>query len=148
MFSVQCEDLKINHLTLFLVVTMRYTCWFLWHVDYIEDFKWHLHFQFGVAFWRVVLRAVYFEEPNHVWRALPPMTILSHRLKFLCIIGRRSDTHGWWCRLCTYWKVVQSNDLVRRTLLYTTPSILRHIFRTISKLLGPKLPLLYDDGTR
>ena len=26
--------------------------------------------QFGVAFWRVVLREVYFEGPNRVWRAL------------------------------------------------------------------------------
>ena len=27
-------------------------------------------FQFGIAFWRVVLREVYIEGPNHVWRAL------------------------------------------------------------------------------
>jgi hypothetical protein len=27
-------------------------------------------FQFGVAFWRVVLREVYFEGPNRIWRAL------------------------------------------------------------------------------
>ena len=70
MFLVQCEELRINHLTPLLVVTMPYACWFLWWVDYIEDFKWCLHFQFGVAFWRVVLRKVYFEGPNRVWRAL------------------------------------------------------------------------------
>ena len=70
MFPWQCEDLSINHLTLLLVVTMPYASWFLWRADYIEDFKWHLHFQLGVAFWRVVLRELYFEEPNHVWRAL------------------------------------------------------------------------------
>ena len=40
---------------------MPYACWFLWLADYIEDFKWHLDFQFGVAFWRVVLREVYLE---------------------------------------------------------------------------------------
>ena len=30
MFPVQCEELRINHLTLLLVVTMSYACWFLW----------------------------------------------------------------------------------------------------------------------
>ena len=49
---------------------MPYTCWFLWQAYYIEDIKWRLHFQFGVAFWRVVLREVYFEGPNRVWKAL------------------------------------------------------------------------------
>ena len=63
MFLVECEELKINHLTPLLVVTMNYACWFLWRAYYIEDFKWCLHFQFGVAFWRVFLREVYF------WRA-------------------------------------------------------------------------------
>ena len=59
MFSVQCEEIKNHHLTLLLVVTMPYTCWFLCRVYYIEDFKWRLHFQFGVAFGRVVLRGVF-----------------------------------------------------------------------------------------
>ena len=50
---------------------MPYACWYLWHTNYIEDFKWRLlHFQFGVAIWRVVLREVYFEGPNRVWRPL------------------------------------------------------------------------------
>ena len=49
MFLVQCEVLRINHLTLLFVVIMPYACWFLWWADYIEDFKWHLHFQCGVA---------------------------------------------------------------------------------------------------
>ena len=49
---------------------MPYACWFLWWTNYIEDFKWRLHFQFGVAFWRVVLRVVHFEGPHCVWRAL------------------------------------------------------------------------------
>ena len=40
----QCEELRINCLSLLLVVTMPYACWFLWWVDYIEDFKWRLHF--------------------------------------------------------------------------------------------------------
>jgi hypothetical protein len=70
MLSIQCEELRINHLTPLLVVTMSYDCWFLWWIDYIEHFKWRLHFQSGVAFWRVVLREAYFEGPSRVWRAL------------------------------------------------------------------------------
>ena len=52
----------MNHVTPLLVVTMPCACWFWWWVDYIEDFKWCLHFQFGVAFWKVVLRCIF-------WRA-------------------------------------------------------------------------------
>ena len=70
MFPVQCEELRINHPTLLVVVTMPYACWLLWRIYYIKDFKWRLHFQFGVAFWRVVWREVYFEGPNRVQRAL------------------------------------------------------------------------------
>jgi hypothetical protein len=69
-FSVQCEESRIHHLTLLLVVTMSYLCWFLWWANYVEDSKWRLCFQIGVAFWRVGLREVYFEVPNRVWRAL------------------------------------------------------------------------------
>ena len=69
-FSLECEELRNNHLTPLLVTTMPYACWFLWQTYYIEDFKWRLHFQFEVAFWRVVLREVYFEGPNCVWMAL------------------------------------------------------------------------------
>ena len=57
-FQVQCEEVRINHLTLLLVMTMPYACWFLWRANHIEDFKWRRHFQFGVAFWRVFLREV------------------------------------------------------------------------------------------
>ena len=63
-FLVQCEELRINHLTPLLVATMPYACWFLWWADYIEDFKWHPHFQSRVAFWRVILRDVYFKGPK------------------------------------------------------------------------------------
>ena len=59
MFPIQCEKLRVNHLTPLLVVTMPYACWFLWRVEYIEDFKWCLHFQFGV-----VSREVYIWRPN------------------------------------------------------------------------------------
>ena len=41
-----------------------------WLTNYIEDFKWRLHFQFGAAFWKVVIREVHFERPNRIWRAL------------------------------------------------------------------------------
>ena len=61
MFPIQYEELRINNLTLLRVVTMPYACWFLWWEDYIKDFNWHLHFQFGVALCRVVLREVYFK---------------------------------------------------------------------------------------
>ena len=69
-YSAKNQESRIKHLTLIIVLTMPYACWFLWRADYVEDFKWRLHFQFGVAFWRVVLREVYFEWPNRVWRAL------------------------------------------------------------------------------
>ena len=51
---------------------MPSACWLLrqW-ANSIADFKWRLlHFQFGGAFWKVVLREAYFEGPNRVWRAL------------------------------------------------------------------------------
>ena len=70
MFPVQCEESRINLLIPLLVVTMPYACWFLWQVDYFEDFNWCLQFQFGVAFWRVVSIEVYSEGPNRIWRAL------------------------------------------------------------------------------
>ena len=38
--------------TLLLVATFPYTCWFLWWTNYIDKFKWRLPFPFGVAFWR------------------------------------------------------------------------------------------------
>ena len=52
MFPIQCEEIGIKHLTLLLVVTMPYACWFLWQADYIEDFKWQLQFQI----WRCILK--------------------------------------------------------------------------------------------
>ena len=45
--------------------SMPYACWFLWRAYNIEDFKWRLHFHFGVAFWRVVF------EIGMFWRAKP-----------------------------------------------------------------------------
>ena len=59
MFPIRCEELRINHLTPLFLVTIPYTCWFLWWADCIEDFKWRLHFQFGVEglFWeRYILK--------------------------------------------------------------------------------------------
>jgi hypothetical protein len=87
MFPLQCEESRINHLTPLLVLTTPHTCWFLWWVDCIEDFKWRLHFQFGVAFWRVVLREVYFEGPNRIWRALKTWTLPRR------ILGIRATSH-------------------------------------------------------
>ena len=62
-FEYISEELRNNHLTLLLVMTMPYAWWFLWWEDCIEDFKWRCHFQFGVAFWRVVF------ERGIFWRA-------------------------------------------------------------------------------
>ena len=39
MFLVQCEELRINHLTLLLVVTMPYVGWLLWPMFKIEVFN-------------------------------------------------------------------------------------------------------------
>ena len=70
-YNVKNQQHSTIYLTSLLVVTMPYTCWFLWRVDYIEDFKWHLHFEIGVAFWRVVLRERYiWKAQNTIWRAL------------------------------------------------------------------------------
>ena len=55
---------------------------------YIEDFKWRLHFQSGVAFWRVILREVYFWRPKS-------------RLKG--ILRLQSWTHNRWSDLETRW---------------------------------------------
>ena len=33
MFPVQCEESRINHQTLLLVVTMPYACWFMWRAE-------------------------------------------------------------------------------------------------------------------
>jgi hypothetical protein len=74
MFPIQCEESSINHLTSLLAVTMPYI-----HLLVLVVGRFRLYqrfqvtssfFQFGVAFWKSVLREVYFERPNRVWRAL------------------------------------------------------------------------------
>ena len=72
---MQCEGWRTNDMTLFLVVTMMCACWFVWRAHWIEDFKWHRRFHFKVVFWKVVLRAVYFEGPIRVWRALETLIL-------------------------------------------------------------------------
>ena len=106
MFPIECEELRINHLTLLFVMTMPYACWFLWQVEYIEDFKWCLHFQFGVAFWRVVLWEVYFEGPNRVWRALKTSILStkpSHPPSLLQFLSLSMHTLNGACPSCI-WK--------------------------------------------
>ena len=44
LFPVECEELRIDHLTPFLVVTMPYACWFLYeshesHFDGLSNFS-------------------------------------------------------------------------------------------------------------
>ena len=55
---------------------MPYACWFLWQVDWIEDFKWCLHFQF--AFRRVVLREVYIWRPRSRLKGMEKDFSLEH----------------------------------------------------------------------
>ena len=151
MFSVKCEELKINHRTSFLVVTMPYACWFLWLAYYIEDFKWHLHFQFGVAFWRVVLREVYFEGPNRVWRALKTSILNTDRepqgLLFE-LLGMASIHHTW-----AAVKIISSScascNLAAPISLYPpccqfTTSWISGLFSLcrIFKMIGPTLELI------
>ena len=38
-FQYNVNKLRINHLTPLLVVAILYACWFVWRVDYIEDFE-------------------------------------------------------------------------------------------------------------
>ena len=63
MFPAECEEPRINHLTPLLVVIVPYACWLLWRVDYIEEFKWRLHF----AIWGCVWKG-YFKR-GIIWRA-------------------------------------------------------------------------------
>ena len=89
MFPVQCEEIRINHRTPLLVVIMPYASWFLRHVDYIEDFHRHLRFQLGVAFWRVILREVYFEGSKTrivfegYWKIQSWTVVLRFHIEFL-----------------------------------------------------------------
>ena len=136
MFPIQFEELTINHLTLLLVVTMPYACWFLWRANYTEDFKWRLHFQFGVAFWRVFLREVYFEGPNRVWRALktsilntaaPAGKLLCRRkvMKLLSHLAKRfqpTSTSNWgWFHQISDWGDFGHNNRLRSLCLQVQP---------------------------
>ena len=108
------EELRNNHVALLVKVAVPYACWFLWQADHMEDFKWRLHFQFGVVSRRVVLREeVTFEGPNHVWRALNiapnapgcPRNLTSRELlltRKCCHVGMAANVilcflfHSWW----------------------------------------------------
>ena len=62
MFLVQCDESRINHLTLLLEVTIPYTCWFLWqHITLrtssdIVIFNSGLHFE-GLFWERYILKS-------------------------------------------------------------------------------------------
>ena len=62
MFPIQCEELGIDHLTPLLVVTMPYTCWFLWWTLY-----WRLQVTSSSAIWGCVLKGCF--ERGKFWRA-------------------------------------------------------------------------------
>ena len=56
MFLVQCEEVRNNHLTPLLVVTMPYACWFLWQANYVEIscdvFLFNLGLRFEGLLWK------------------------------------------------------------------------------------------------
>ena len=56
-------DLKINHLTLLLVLTMPYTCWLLCWVEYI----WGLQVMSSFSMWDCILKGCF--ETCIFWRA-------------------------------------------------------------------------------
>ena len=79
MFPIQCEELRIDHLTPLLVVTMPNTCWFLWWAYCFEDFMWRLHLQLGIRF-----EGLFWERYYIFWRAK------------LCLKGIEDfDLHHW-----------------------------------------------------
>ena len=50
MFPKQCEETKNQPSNSTSCSDNAHACWFLWCVHYIQDLKWRLHFQIGVAF--------------------------------------------------------------------------------------------------
>ena len=59
MFWIQCEELRIKHLTPLLVVTMPYNRWFLWHVDYINS---GLQVTSSFSLWGCVFEGLFWER--------------------------------------------------------------------------------------
>ena len=117
MFPVQCEGLRINHLTLLLIVTMPCACWCLWRAYDIEDFKWRLHFEFGLSlerlFWeRYVLKGQIAFEGH--WRlqswtldvSAPtnwvPIRVILSIVLYHCFIHKTNIklTFGWHWQSC------------------------------------------------
>ena len=64
MFSVQCEELRVDHLTRLLVARMPYTCWFFLNQQAYDIFIFNLGLHFG--------REVYFEA-RECWRTVHGM---------------------------------------------------------------------------
>ena len=71
---------------------MPFNCWFLFQTYHIKDFKWHLHFRFGVALWKAILRKVYLEGPNTFeghWRLQSwTLFLFNEHLEFWMIMFR------------------------------------------------------------
>ena len=61
MFSIQCEELRINHLTPFLVASDNALCLllFLWRACFIKDFKWRSS---SFSIWGCVLKGLFWER--------------------------------------------------------------------------------------
>ena len=80
---------------------------------------WCLHFQFGVVFWRVILREVYFEGPYRVWR-----TLMTSIWSTDCNGGQ-----AWWVSYPIYpiWcRWVNSLSRLHQILTWRTPSCSDH----------------------
>ena len=105
MFPIQCEGWRINHLTPLLVVTMPCACWFLWRTYYTERHQVTSSFPSRVVLWRVVLRDVYFEGPNRVWRALKT-SILDTATNVLIRLGNWDTCKSLFERVCSLVLVV------------------------------------------
>ena len=83
-FPVQYEELRINHLTLLLVVTMPCACVVL----VAGNFNWGLQMTSSLSIWGCVLKGGY--EEGIIWRAK------------LCLKGVEDFnlehcTHTYWC---------------------------------------------------
>ena len=81
-------------------------------IKLIEDFKWCLHFQSGVAFWKAILRDVYFEGPNWHLKGIEDFNLEQHWLK-----SARFREMVW-------------REVAKRNAACRSPTDLRHLLTT------------------
>ena len=95
MYPVQFEESRINHLTPLLVVTMPYAWWFLWHAYYIEDVKWRLHFQFGVAFFKGCFERIIFWRAKSYLKGIEDFNLEHCSRGLYSLVGIVQDWKSW-----------------------------------------------------